>query len=259
MVREADKERLYCKNAAGEIVPICRFRDCGSFSSISSASTYEKVDLGLPSGLLWANKNIGAETEEDAGLYFQWGDIQGYTAEQVGVDKQFNGNWSDYKWGVNPNFTKYNTSDGLTTLESSDDAATQLMGSEWRMPTIADYRELIDNTDVYFVSTDGSEVQATPNGSGNFNFPTQDTMKSLRFYNKGDHSKYIFVPASGEALNGSIQKVGVGGFLWSSSHGTSSIRSAWCIYFDASSGGGNVNFNERFGGFGVRGVAGGLQ
>ena len=48
-------------------------------------NSYDYVDLGLPSGLLWATKNIGANTEEEAGLYFQWGDTQGYTAEQVGV------------------------------------------------------------------------------------------------------------------------------------------------------------------------------
>ena len=53
------------------------------------------VDLGLPSGLLWAKKNLGAATEEDAGLYFQWGDTQGYTAEQVGVDKEFASDFSD--------------------------------------------------------------------------------------------------------------------------------------------------------------------
>ena len=49
---------------------------------------YEAVDLGL--SVKWARCNIGATTETDAGLYFQWGDTQGYTAEQVGVDKIFN-------------------------------------------------------------------------------------------------------------------------------------------------------------------------
>ena len=53
------------------------------------------VDLGLPSGLLWAKKNLGAATEEDAGLYFQWGDTVGYTAEQVVVDKEFASDFSD--------------------------------------------------------------------------------------------------------------------------------------------------------------------
>ena len=47
-------------------------------------NAYEYVDLGLPSHLKWAKCNIGANSEEKTGLYFQWGDTQGYTAEQVG-------------------------------------------------------------------------------------------------------------------------------------------------------------------------------
>lgn len=53
----------------------------------SAEATYEYVDLGLPSGTLWAKMNVGAKSETDAGLYFAWGETQGYTAEQVGVDK----------------------------------------------------------------------------------------------------------------------------------------------------------------------------
>ena len=217
-------------------------------------SSYKTIDLGLPSGLLWADKNIGAETEEDAGLYFQWGDTEGYTAEQVGVDKEFANDWSDYKWGTNPNFTKYTSSDGLTTLEAIDDAATQIMGSDWRMPTREDFQELVSNTDIYFISTDGSEVQVTSISGGYFFFPLADTMKGVKFYNKNDHSKYIFIPASGVSLAGFVQNVGVCGYLWSSSFYTSNTQYALYLYFGASSGGGNVNFNERFGGFGVRGV-----
>ena len=71
---------------------------------------YDYVDLGLPSGTLWATCNVGASKASDAGLYFQWGDTQGYTKEQIGIvdgKKKFALDWSDYKWGVNPNFTKY--------------------------------------------------------------------------------------------------------------------------------------------------------
>ena len=214
------------------------------------------VDLGLPSGLLWAKKNIGAATEEDAGLYFQWGDIQGYTAEQVGVDKQFANDWSDYKWGTSGNFTKYTGSDSLTTLESADDAATQIMGSDWRMPTRDEFIELVDNTDVYFVSTDGVEIANTYTGSssGYFEFPEANTIKGVKFYNKSDRSKYIFVPASGRAIDGSIKSAGVYGCLWSSSRKASNARSAWYLSFNTYFGYGGVNKNLRCNGFGVRGV-----
>lgn len=253
LVREVDKERLYCKNSDGEISKIHRITNAGGFESEK-----DYVDLGLPSGLLWTKKNIGAATEEDAGLYFQWGDIQGYTAEQVGMDKQFASDWSDYKWGVDSNFTKYNSSDGLTTLESADDAATQLMGSDWRMPTRADFQELVSNTDIYFISTDGSEVQATyiDDEYNRFTFPGQETMKGMKFYNKTDHSKYIFVPASGYARDGSVQGAGVIGSLWSSTLYTSRVRGAWYLYFYAPYGYGYVSNGSyyRFCGFGVRGV-----
>ena len=69
------------------------------------------VDLGLPSGKMWAKGNLGADNEEESGLYFQWGDTQGYTKEQIGNPKQFN--WENYKWSVDgssSNFSKYNSS-----------------------------------------------------------------------------------------------------------------------------------------------------
>lgn len=224
-----------------------------NFLNWGELSEYEAVDLGLPSGLLWANKNIGAETEEDAGLYFQWGDTQGYTAAQVGTDKQFDSGWTDYKWSNSSNFTKYTGSDGLTILEPADDAATQLMGLEWRMPTDEEIKELVDNTDIYFISTDSSEVQATPNGSDYFTFPEADSMKGIKFYRRGDHSKYIFVPAFGYAFDDSVQDVGVNGLLWLSSLYTSNAYGAWFLYFDASEGGG-VDYGDRCRGFGVRAV-----
>lgn len=71
---------------------------------------FDFVDLGLPSGTLWATKNIGADKPSDFGLYFQWGDIQGYTADQIGLgdgQKKFSSNWSDYKWLRNDAFTNY--------------------------------------------------------------------------------------------------------------------------------------------------------
>ena len=70
----------------------------------NSSSEYVMVDLGLPSGLLWADRNIGASSPEDYGLYFQWGDTVGYTADQVGKDKVFD--YSDY----------FDTTDGGNTF-----------------------------------------------------------------------------------------------------------------------------------------------
>ena len=75
---------------------------------------YSYVDLGLPSGTLWATCNVGASKPSDAGLYFQWGDTQGYTADQIGTGsekKEFSTDWRDCKWlcaeDVNISFKKY--------------------------------------------------------------------------------------------------------------------------------------------------------
>ena len=79
----------------------------------SGDSTRPYVEIG---GVKWSTMNIGASTETDAGLYFQWGDTQGYTASQIGTDKTFS--WTTYKYcdGTDSVMTKYNSTDGLTTL-----------------------------------------------------------------------------------------------------------------------------------------------
>ena len=99
----------------------------------------------------WAKCNIGANSEEESGLYFQWGDTQGYTAEQVGNGEGLKAfTWADYKWSVDgssSNFSKYNGSDSKTVLDIEDDAAHANMGGNWRMPTFNEYKELCLNTE----------------------------------------------------------------------------------------------------------------
>ena len=150
---------------------------------------FDYVDLGLPSGTLWATMNVGASNPSDAGLYFQWGDTVGYSKDQVGKDKQFN--WSDYKWGTSSNFTKYTTTGA--TLELEDDAAHVNMGGDWHMPTPEQIQELIDNT-----------TQKT-------------TTLGITFTSKNDILKpSIFIPSAGLANNGKVQNIGTYGYVWSS-------------------------------------------
>ena len=105
---------------------------------------HEYVDLGLPSGTLWATCNIGANSPEEAGLYFAWGETQGYTAEQVGSEEGKRAfDWDNYKFGPDSAITKYNDTDGLTVLEPEDDAATVNWGEGWRMPTKEQFWELM--------------------------------------------------------------------------------------------------------------------
>ena len=217
------------------------------------------IDLGLPSGLLWADKNIGATTEEDAGLYFQWGDIQGYTAEQIRKhEKLFSGLEKDYKFGYSTNYSKYNNVDRLIVLVPIDDAATQIMGSDWRMPTRDDFIELVENTDIFFIPSDGNEEIRTGIEVGKritfYTFPRQDTMRGMKFYNKTDHSKYIFVPASGYARNGNIFGEAEIGYLWSSTIFINGLYNAWNLYFHSPEGYAALDFVNRCGGVPIRGI-----
>ena len=171
---------------------------------------YEYVDLGL--SVKWAKCNVGAEKETDAGLYFAWGETTGYTASQVGTDKRFS--WSDYKYGNSSNLTKYNQSDSKTVLEPEDDAASQIMGSDWRMPTKAEFDELLSGTT--------NELIADYKGTG---------VSGRKFTSKTDTSKYIFIPAAGSCSDGSVYSVGIRGSVWSSSLYASDHNNAWYLYF----------------------------
>lgn len=197
---------------------------------------FEYVDLSLPSGLKWAKCNVGAEKETDYGDYFMWGSVTPNTADEC--------NWVSYKYcnGSYNTLTKYNTStlygenpDNITTLESVDDAATQIMGSDWRMPTEFEIQELFDNTD--------SEWVEDFNGTG---------VNGMKFTSKTDTSKYIFIPAAGGCDGGSVSSVGGNGDVWSSSLDTSNPDGAWGLYF----GSGNciMGSDGRCYGLSVRGV-----
>ena len=98
---------------------------------------HEFVDLGLPSGTLWATCNVGATSPEQTGLYFAWGETVGYTAEQVeNGERSFSS--SVYKLGPAASIS--------TDLTLEQDAAHVHMGGEWRMPTKAEFEELFSNT-----------------------------------------------------------------------------------------------------------------
>ena len=193
------------------------------------------MDLGLPSGTLWATCNVGAEKPSDAGLYFQWGDTSGYTADQVGTGdgkKKFALDWSDYKWGKNPNFTKYTTIGA--TLELEDDAAHVNMGGDWHMPSPDQIEELIDNT----TST----------------WATQDGVNGSLFTSKKDTSKSIFIPAAGGAWDGSFDSSGVSGGVWSSMLSSGNVDSGQLLIFYSDNAG--LDYGDLNGGLSVRGVIG---
>ena len=179
---------------------------------ITMPEGHEYVDLGLPSGLLWATCNVGAETPEDYGDYFAWGE----TTPKDTYD------WPTYQHYNGSDLTKYTGSDGLTTLESSDDAATANWGNGWRMPTKAEFEELYNNTTNVWTTQDGVDGRLFTAANGNS----------------------LFLPAAGYRYGSSLSGVGSYGFFWSSSFYTGSPYFAW--YFDFDSGS-NLNISRSFG------------
>ena len=198
--------------------------------SIGQSSTVEWVDFDLPSKTLWAKCNVGAKNETDYGSYFQWGDIINKTNADC--------SWSTYKHcnGSSTTLTKYTATDNKTTLDPEDDAVSQFMGSNWRMPTKDEFAELCNNTT--------KERITNYNGSG---------VNGWKFTHQTDSSKYIFIPASGARSDSGFYARGSSGYMWSSSLDTESPSDAWHLYFDSRSV--RVqNGNSRNRGFVVRGV-----
>ena len=184
------------------------------------------VEIG---GVKWATMNVGANSETDYGLYFQWGDTAGYTSGQCGSSsasykKPFY--WNDYKFcnGTSAStqpasaFTKYNQStDVKATLDEWDDAAVANWGGDWRMPTTAEFQALGAATT--------SAWTTSYNNSG---------VPGLVLTDKTDSSKTLFFPAAGRCHSGSFYDGGSYGYYWSSSLNSSDVRFACSMSYGSS-------------------------
>ncbi|MEE1385159.1 MAG: hypothetical protein U0K29_03880 [Prevotella sp.] len=137
-----------------------------------STDNVEYVDLGLPSGNLWATCNLGASTPEAYGDYYAWGETK--------PKKEYT--YPNHKWykegAPSLGFTKYNNEDGKLTLEDEDDAVIQNLGNGWRTPTLADFRELTNQKLTTIKKT-------TLNGVAGYQITSKKNKKS------------IFIPCAG--------------------------------------------------------------
>lgn len=173
-----------------------------SFTTLgANCGDHGYVDLGLPSNTLWATCNVGATSSEEYGDYFAWGETQPKALYD----------WNTYLYYDGSSLTKYNESDGLTTLLPEDDAATANWGSDWRMPTEEEWQELYDNTTITWT---------TQNGVGGRLFTATN-------------GNSIFLPAGGEyneVWGGTNSLIGQAGSYWSSS--LAGLNNAWYLYFN---------------------------
>ena len=196
------------------------------------------VDLGLPSGTLWATCNIGASSPEEYGDYFAWGETDGYNDGKTTFD------WSTYKWyeGSISTLTKYCTdseygnnrfTDFKTELDLEDDAAYVNWGPDWRMPSLEQFRELINSS---YTTTE---------------WTTQNSVNGRKITSKKNGNS-IFLPATGYRYDSSLNGAGSLGYYWSRTLYSLYSPYAWHLFFDSS--GLNVDSSIRYYGRSVRPV-----
>ena len=197
--------------------------------------TYEYVDLGL--SVKWAKCNVGAKTETDYGSYFMWGSTKANTPDECTWAKApFNNGSSSY------NRTYFDQVKGTVcpndVLAKEYDAAAQIMGGDWRMPTKAEFQELLNGTTNKWVTN--------YNGTG----------VSGRKFTSKINGNSIFIPAAGNCGNGSVDGVGDDGRVWSSSldRPKPPYPGGACYLKFSSSGCGVEGTNDRYNGRSVRGV-----
>ncbi len=203
----------------------------------SAQSNRDYVDLMLPSGTLWANCNIGADNPWELGYYYAWGE----TSTKVKY------NWQCYRYanGNCDKLTKYcnkasygneGYTDLLASLVCADDAAHANWGLEWRMPTVAQYQELLENC--------ASEWTVNYKGKG---------VAGWVFKSRKNNDE-IFFPAAGyNDRYGNPTSVGSYGFYWTSSLDISNPGNASVLYFHSGCVGASSN-SFRYYGHSVRAV-----
>lgn len=162
---------------------------------------HEYVDLGLPSGLLWATCNVGANAPEEYGDYFAWGETE---------------TKSEY---TQANSLTYGKSLNDISGNPQYDAATANWGGTWRMPTYDELNELLTNC---------TWTWTTQNGVKGYNV-------------EGPNGNSIFLPAAGYRDGSSLGSAGSWGCYWSSEPYESNSNFAYNLYFDSSFRGMNPN------------------
>ena len=176
----------------------------------------EYVDLGLPSGIKWATCNVGANSPEEYGGYYAWGE----------TEEKSNYDWSTYKWcnGGENIMTKYCTNsdygtiDNKTVLDPEDDVAHVKWGGDWRMPTKEEQYELWKYCDWELTTLNG--------------------VKGYKV--TGPNSNSIFLPAAGCYYGTDNSDRGSWGHYWLSSLDSYNSSSARVMGFsDSNYGGGN--------------------
>ena len=184
---------------------------------------FEYVDLGLPSGTMWATCNVGASKPEDYGLLFQFGRVDGYF---------YNNKHNQFKTDDTPLTTSGKVYKANDILDLTDDAAHVNMGGKWRMPTNEQLKELYDNT--------------------THRVETINSVQCMKFTSK-INNKQLFIPFAGCWYNGVFGLAEACSYIWSSQVHDSYEYFAYILRCE-SNGKTKVDYYFLSGAFSVRGV-----
>ena len=193
------------------------------------------IDLGL--SVKWATCNVGASSPSAYGDYYAWGETStksSYTWENYKYDNGGDDNYAFIKYCTDSEYGNNGFTDNRTTLELSDDAARQKWGGSWRMPTITEFQELIDNC---------TWTWTTMNGVSGYKVTSKES---------GYSSRSIFLPAAGCRDDTSLDGAGELGYYWSSSLYSVSPYDARYLFFH--SGNHSSDYSSRYYGLSVRPV-----
>ena len=191
---------------------------------------HDYVDLGLPSGILWATCNLGAEKPEDYGNYYAWGETQPKDYYYWSTYKYCSGVFALIKYCCDSVYGYNGYTDNLTVLLPEDDAAKVNWGNGWRMPTKEELQELNNNTTSIWTTLSGVNGRLFTASNGNS----------------------LFLPAAGSRWANEFDDAGCHGFFLSSSLDMRDPSCAWYFYFNSNYHA--VDGRYRVGGYTVRPV-----
>ncbi len=250
---------------------------------------HEYVEIN---GLKWATMNIGATNATENGKYFMWGEITGLTSDKISStyfpSSQYysadNNSWDSTKgfaWDNCPYtsgvyvstqgegqkldvFTKYTTADksassgtadGLSSLESADDAATSNWGGSWRMPTGGTNGDFIDLFSACGISNQYTPISYDGTGTeskGVYWCENYSGKKGVLFI--AENNAHLFFPAAGQGNGCNLEDTGIKGYYWSKTLTTMSEK-AYNLAISNASKGVYVGGNNRCYGWSVRPVS----
>ena len=192
------------------------------------------VDLGLPSGLLWAECNLGASSPKEFGNYYAWAEVEpknNYSGSTYRYFNTENGN-KITKYCTVSSFGHNNYTDSLTTLQAMDDAVVSAYGAGTRTPTKREWSELITNTTAVWT--------------------TQDLEYGLLVTAANGNS--IFLPAAGHYYGSERYEARNFGSYWSATLDDGNPDMAWICLFGSRGGMNTINTEYRAHGLSVRAV-----